>query len=283
MAMILSGKTVRDYLEEELVKKILALRSLDEAGGGLNTVPELAIICVGENPESQIYVGQKKKFGDKLNIRTHLLIMPADIAEGLLISEIEKLNKDEKIGGIIVQLPIPKHLDKQKILDSIDFQKDVDGLGSIQAGMLYKNNPKAMVPATARGIMSLLDFYKIDLMGKNVVIVGRSDLVGKPMAIFCLNRDATVTVCHSKTKNLKDITKTADILIVACGVPKMITKDFVRAGQVVVDVGIHRTGEGLCGDVDFAEVAEIVSAISPVPGGVGPLTVVSLFQNLLDK
>ena len=259
---ILSGIVVRDVLRQQLMDHI----------GTLKTKPELVIIQIGDNPESSIYIEQKKKFGQSVGIPVHHVVLPVTITEQEVIDTIHTYNANDNIKGIIVQLPIPSGINTKKILDEISPEKDVDGLGA------YSH----YIPATARGIMSLCDYYDIGMQGKHVVVVGRSELVGKPTALLCLKRNATVTVCHSYTKNLKEITKQADILIVACGKLQYITSEFVSAGQVVIDVGIHRTEHGLCGDVDMESVKHIVGSITPVPGGVGPLTVVSLFQNVCD-
>lgn len=270
--ILLSGIQVRDELKKQLAEKVISLKNM----------PRLVILQIGDNQESNLYIGQKKKFGEELGIVVEHKKFPDDVKEDEVVAVIQSYNKDSKVGGIIVQLPMPKHLNQSKILNAIDIKKDVDGLGVGQIGLLYSGEKNAIVPATARGVVSLLDFYKINLESKNVVVIGRSNLVGRPVAQMCLNRNATVTVCHSHTKNLESITKTADILIVACGKMCFIGSSYVKEGQVVVDVGIHRTEVGICGDVDFESVKNIVSAISPVPGGVGPLTVVSLFQNLVD-
>ena len=271
--ILLSGIQVREALKNQL-KETTSL---------LDILPKLVILQIGDNKESDIYIKQKKKFGQELGIIVEHKVYKEDIKESEIIAEIESYNKDNEVGGIIVQLPIPKQLNRSKILNSIDFKKDVDGLGVVQTGLLYSGDPDAIIPATARGVISLFDFYDINLDSKHVVVVGRSNLVGKPVSRVCLNRNATVTTCHSYTKNLEDITKTADILIVACGVSRLIGLSHVREGQVVVDVGINKTEEGICGDVDFDKVKDVVYAISPVPGGVGPLTVMSLFQNLIDS
>jgi len=271
--ILLSGIQVREALKKQL----------KEATSLLVVLPKLVILQIGNNKESDIYIRQKKKFGQELGIIVEHKVYEENTKEGEIVAEIESYNKDEKIGGIIVQLPIPKHLNCSKILNSIDFKKDVDGLGVVQTGLFYSGDSKAITPATARGVISLFDFYNIDLDSKHVVVIGRSNLVGRPVAQMCLKRNATVTVCHSHTKNLDTITKTADILIVACGVPRLIGSPYVREGQVVIDVGINKIEEGICGDVDFDKVKDVVYAISPVPGGVGPLTVMSLFQNLIDS
>lgn len=269
---ILSGIIVRDALKEKLIKKINSLK----------VIPRLVILQVGQKEESNIYIKQKKNFGQSLGIEVEHQIFPDNVTEDDLISFIKKLNDNQKVCGIILQLPIPKTLNSSRIINSIDSNKDIDGLGVIQIGKMSSGDSTAIIPATARGIISLLDYYDINLKSKHVVVVGRSNLVGKPVARLCLEKDATVTVCHSKTKDLEKITKTADVLIVSCGVPRFINKSHVTQEQVVIDVGIHKIQDGLCGDVDFDSVNGFVFAITPVPGGVGPMTVLSLFQNLVD-
>ncbi|MEI6843250.1 MAG: bifunctional 5,10-methylenetetrahydrofolate dehydrogenase/5,10-methenyltetrahydrofolate cyclohydrolase [bacterium] len=270
--ILLSGKIVRDTLVEELKQTVARL----------SVQPKLVIVQVGNNPESTVYINQKKKLGEVLGVSVEHSMYDENISENDLLKNVEKLNIDTNVTGIIVQLPLPKHINSRHILDSISSIKDVDGLGSVQTGLLVTGNTQAFIPATARGIMLLFDYYNISLSGKHVVVVGRSDLVGKPVATLSLSRNATVTLCHSKTAHLKEITQTADVIIVAIGKPNFVDSSYVREGQVVIDVGIHKLDGAMCGDVNFESVKDIVSAISPVPGGVGPLTVVSLFQNLVD-
>ncbi len=277
--IILDGKNVRD----SIAKKIqIELKKLD-------TKPKLVIIRVGNDERSSVYAKQKKIFGEKLGFEVEYIQLdkPKGDTEAFkkhIISRIESYNSDESINGIIVQLPLSKNIDSLKIIETISPEKDVDGLNSKNLRLLIegrKINGSGFVPATTKGILTLLDFYKVPIEGKKVVIVGRSLLVGRPTALAFLNRNATVTVCHTKTKNLKNEVKSADIVIVAIGEPKYIKKSFVKAGQVIVDVGITKVGEDLFGDVDFKSVSDIIRAITPVPGGVGPMTVISLFENLL--
>lgn len=227
----------------------------------------LAIIQVGDRPDSLSYIKAKNKFAEEIGVKTELIKFPITVTQAEVLNTI----KTSKADGIILQLPIPEHLHKKELLDAIDPAKDVDGLGRGK-----------YIPATARGIKELLEFYKISLKDKKVVVMGRSDLVGKPVAMMCEKEGAIVTVCHSQTKDIPAITKQADILIVAIGQPKHITSEFVKPGQIIVDVGINRTEEGIVGDVDFNAVAPIVEAITPVPGGVGVMTVLALFENLAD-
>lgn len=270
--MIFSGKQIRD----EIIPKLKEYFSL------LKNKPQLVIVQIGENEASSVYINQKKKMGESLSVKVLNINLSEEVEESEILDVISEYNDDEETSGIIVQLPIPKKFNSRNILDSIKPEKDVDGLSSVQTGFLLTKNPKAFTPATTRGIITILDYYKIDLRGKNVVIVGRSNLVGLPTAISLIHRDATVTVCNSHTKDLEQVTNKADILIVACGKLRLITENFIKKNAVVIDVGIHKTEKGLCGDVDFEKVSDKTFGITPVPGGVGPLTVISLFQNLLD-
>lgn len=260
---ILDGKKIRDELVEDLKER---LKDCDKT---------LAIIIVGDREDSKRYVKHKVLLADKIGIQSKVILCSDMVPEEKLISTIESLNSDESVGGIIVQLPLPDRLDKQKIIDSIDVNKDVDALGS-DAWNKIELGEDCIYPATATGILTLLDKYNIEIEGKRVSIVGRSNLVGRPVAILMKNKGADVTVCHSKTNDIPSITKETDIIITATGVAGLITKDYVSPGQVIIDVGIN---EGLVGDVDFDEVSKIVEYITPVPGGVGPMTVVSIFEN----
>ena len=267
----------------------------------LRSPPKLIIIQVGDLAESNAYIRQKILFGQKIGAIVDHQKLPENISQKNLQTTISKLNTDPSVTGIIVQMPIPASLDKDTIIDSITPQKDVDGLTSVNLKLLWENRSEGHIPATTKGILTLLDYYKIPIAAKKVVVVGRSFLVGKPTALAFLNRDATVTICHKETRNLKLETKNADILVVAVGKTNLITKDHVSADQVIVDVGINAinnrqttndkrlttkpeselSSRKLVGDVDFENVSKIVAAITPVPGGVGPMTVASLFENLL--
>ena len=279
---ILEGISLRNSTIERLSTKIKLL----------SVQPTLAVIQIGNLADSTAFIKAKKAFGDKIGARVTHTILPDKIKMDGVVALIKKLNADSSVQGILVQLPLPSHLDKHTIIDTIDPKKDVDGLTSTHTQELWEDGSDIILPATARGILALLDHYNIQVEGKKVVVVGRSTLVGKPTAIALLNRNATVIICHRGTENLKEETRRADILIVAIGKAKFINKDFVRSGQVVIDVGINITSESkprqevgkksFVGDVDFEEVSKIVSAISPVPGGVGAMTVASLFENLLD-
>ncbi len=258
---------------------------------GLAVSPKLAIIQVGDRPESSLYIEKKKEFGEKIGAEVEHIKFPEDINQDCFENEVKKISDRPDFCGVIVQLPLPPGLNFGKVIDKVDFRKDVDGLSAINVKKLWNNEPDGLIPATAKAVLSLLDFYKIPLSGKRITIVGRSALVGKPTAVCLLNRGATVTIAHSQTENLSELTRQAEILVVAIGQPNFIGKDFVSPGQIVVDIGINSSqgdklqeeisGKKTTGDVDFEAVREVVGAITPVPGGIGPLTVASLFENLL--
>lgn len=272
MTIILDGKKLRDKIFESLKAE------LDK----MSEKPTLAVILVGENPASQIYVRNKKKTAEKLGINSLSIEYPADISEKELLSKIQELNNDKNITAILVQLPLPEHINKNKIIDAILPQKDVDGLTPYNLGKLFSGEEPYVYPCTPKGILLLLDEYNIELDGKNVVVVGRSNLVGKPVAQMLLKRNATVTMCHSHTKNLSEITKTADIVVSAVG-KNVIGEKMLKSNCVVIDVGIFRDENGkLSGDVDFENVSKISAYISPVPGGVGPMTIASLMLNTVE-
>lgn len=272
MTIILDGKKLRDKIFENLKQKL----------NNMSEKPTLAVILVGENPASQIYVRNKKKTAENLGINSIVINYPADISENILLDKIQELNNDNKITAILVQLPLPKHIDKFKIIDAIAPEKDVDGLTPYNSGKLFAGEEPYVYPCTPKGILLLLDEYNIELAGKHVVVIGRSNLVGKPVAQMLLNRNATVTMCHSHTKNLSDITKTADIVVSAVG-KNIIGEKMLKSDCVVVDVGIFKDVNGkICGDVDFASASKIAAYISPVPGGVGPMTIASLMLNTVE-
>lgn len=255
MHLLIDGRLARAHYKEQLIQRIKAFS------------PTLAIIQVGDRADSNAFIAAKNKFAQEIGAKTELIKFPVTVTQSEILNAIKTSTAD----GIIVQLPIPEHLDKKELLDAIDPVKDVDGLGRGKH-----------IPATARGIKELLSFYNLSLKDKKVVVMGRSDLVGKPIAAMCEREGAMVTVCHRESQNIPSITKEADILIVAIGQPKHITPEFVKPGQIIIDVGINRTDEGIVGDVDFEAVAPIVEAISPVPGGVGQMTVLALFENVAD-
>ena len=238
----------------------------------------LAIVSVGNDPASEIYIGMKIKMAEKVGAKSKVVKLPETITEEKLINEIEKLNNDDSVDGIIVQIPIPKHISVINTLSSIKSEKDVDGLHPENVGLLVTNEPR-FIPATPKGIIALLKHYNIQMEGKHAVIVGRSQIVGKPMFNLLLNENATITMCHSKTIDLEKYTKQADILIVATGIPNLITKDMVKENSNIITVGIARVNGKAVGDCDFDSIKEIAN-ITPVPGGVGPLTVIMLMENV---
>ena len=273
---ILDGKKIASLKEVEIKNRV----------AGFARQPELAIVMVGEKPDSGAYVRQKIKLGERVDVKTRLFTFPENISEKKIIEEIKSLNENKYIDGIIVQLPLPVKFETRKIIDCIDPKKDVDGLTTINQGKLLTGDKKVFFPATAKGIISLLKGYKISLLGKKVAVVGRSFLVGRPTALLAEREGATIFQCHSKTKKLEEITKMADVLIVAVGRPKFIKTKHIKSNQIVLDVGItviEKKGKRkLVGDVDFSNVSKKVKAISPVPGGIGPMTVVSLFENVCE-
>lgn len=272
MAVILDGKKLRDELLEKLKSEL----------DGYSIMPKLVVILVGDNPASKLYVNNKKKTAEKLGIISEVLTYPDNVTEEELLLKINELNSDKSVNAILVQLPLPKHINKYKIINAISPIKDVDGFTPENLGKLLSGEIPYVYPCTPKGILLLLDKYDISVEGKHVVIVGRSNIVGKPLSAMMLNSNATVTICHSHTKNLKEITKTADILVSAVG-RDLIKDDMVRNDAVVVDVGIFKDEFGKTrGDVDFANVSKKVEAISPVPGGVGPMTITSLMLNTVE-
>ncbi len=272
MTIILDGKKLRDKIFEDLKAK------LDK----MAKKPTLAVILVGENPASQIYVRNKKKTAEKLGINSISIEYPSEITENELLEKIDELNDDENVTAILVQLPLPAHIDKNKVIDKILPQKDVDGLTPYNLGKLFSGEEPYVYPCTPKGILLLLDEYNIELEGRHVVVVGRSNLVGKPVAQLLLKRNATVTMCHSHTKNIANITKTADIVVSAVG-KNVIGEKMLKSNCVVVDVGIFKDENGkISGDVDFENVSKIAAYISPVPGGVGPMTIASLMLNTVE-
>lgn len=276
MAQIIDGKKIAQEIKDELREKVLALQ---EEGISVS----LAVIQVGDDPASSVYVNNKKKACAYIGIRSVSYELAEETTEEELLSLIDELNRDASVNGILVQLPLPSHIREEQIIRAIDPNKDVDGFHPENVGRLVTGG-KGFVSCTPAGIIQLLKRSGIAISGKNCVVVGRSNIVGKPMALLMLREDATVTVAHSKTQNLKELCRQADILIVAIGKPQYITADYVKEGAVVIDVGIHR-GEGkkLCGDVNYDEVFPSVAAITPVPGGVGPMTIAMLMNNCVDS
>lgn len=268
--MLLDGKKAAQVIKNKISEEV------KKAGEDIT----LAIIEVGDDQASLIYLASKQKSCEELGIKTQIFQMPTNINQKEIIRLIESLNNDDKINAIMVQSPLPSHIDEEEVLNAVNPIKDVDGLGIYNQGKLFKKLP-CVVPATAQASISLLKTNNIDIAGKNVVIVGRSTIVGKPLAMLFLNENATVTIAHSKTTNLKEVTKKADILAVAIGKPKFITADMVKKDAVVIDIGINRVAGKMCGDVDFDSVCNVASYISPVPGGVGPVTTAILLQNVI--
>ena len=276
MAIRIDGKLTSVKRREKMFEETAAL--IREKG----VQPGLAVILVGDDPASAIYVKNKKKGCEELGFLSREYRIPAETSEEELLSLIDELNADEKIHGILVQLPVPKHIDDKKVIARIAPEKDVDAFGYENVGRIMTGDFD-FVPCTPAGIMVLLEEYGIDPAGKRAVVIGRSNIVGKPMAMLLLHKNATVTVCHSRTQNLAEICREADILVAAVGKANFVTADMVKPGAVVIDVGMNRDENGLCGDVAFAEVEPKASYITPVPGGVGPMTITMLLQNTLTS
>lgn len=267
---LLDGKKIKKEVLDELKEEV----------SHLEEKPNFVVIQVGNNEASNVYIKQKGKMAEHIGYGYTHMKLDEDITEEELLNEIDKLNKDKNIHGILVQMPIPNHIDTFKVQNAVLPEKDVDGLSDLNAGRLF-HGKDALFSCTPYGVMEILKRYNITVEGKHAVVVGRSNLVGKPMSIMLTNAGATVTLCHSKTKDLAKYTKKADILIVTVGKPRLITRDMVRKGTVVIDVGINRLEDGLCGDVDFENVKDKCTYITPVPGGVGPMTVAMLGKNIL--
>ena len=274
MAKIFDGKAVREYNLDKIAEQVTVLK---EKG----VLPTLAVIIVGSDPASRIYVNNKKAACERTGMRSLEYALPEETTTEELLELIDKLNADKEVNGILCQLPVPKHIDKNAVLERILPEKDVDCFHPENVGRLSIGNGE-LVPCTPMGMVKLLEYENIDPTGKHCVIIGRSDIVGKPMAMLMLARNATVSICHSKTVNLAEITRQADILVAAVGIAKFVKADMVKEGAIVLDVGMDRDENGkLCGDVDFDEVKEKASFITPVPGGVGPMTIAMLMRNTL--
>ncbi len=275
MAVIIDGKLVSNTIRGSIKEEVAAFKA--ERG----VTPGLAVVLVGDDPASAVYVRNKHKACIDAGIESYVITMPADTTEEVLLSKIDELNADKKVNGILVQLPLPKHICEDNVINRISPNKDVDAFHPANVGKILIGNYD-FLPCTPAGIMDLLAYYNIDIEGKECVVLGRSNIVGKPMALLLLGKNGTVTICHSRTKNLAEMTKRADILVVAIGKPEFVTADMVKPGAVVIDVGINRLESGkLVGDVKFDEVSELASAITPVPGGVGPMTITTLLKNTL--
>ena len=275
MANIINGKEISAQIRAEISQKV------KEYNAKTGKLPGLAVVIVGENPASQVYVRNKKKACEQVGFNSWVYEMPESTTQEELNALVDKLNNDENVHGILVQLPLPKHLNEEEIILRIKPEKDVDAFHPYNVGRITIGNPK-FLPCTPAGIMELLHRSNIEISGKECVVIGRSNIVGKPMALLLLSENGTVTVCHSKTRDLKEVCRRADILVVAIGKADFVTADMVKEGAVVIDVGMNRNAEGkLTGDVDFESVSQVASYITPVPGGVGPMTITMLLQNTL--
>lgn len=275
--MIIDGKLLSAKLKAQMAEQVVALK--EQYG----RVPSLAVILVGENPASQSYVRGKIKACAECGFESILTTMPESVSEQELLAEIAKLNADERVDGVLVQLPLPRHINEEKVIDAIALEKDVDGFHPDNVANLWLGKP-CIKPCTPKGVMRMIEECCFDVAGCNAVVVGRSNIVGKPMAKLLLDANATVTIAHSRTKNLAEVTSKADILIAAVGRARMITAEMVKEGAIVIDVGVNRDAETgkLCGDVDFEGVRDKAAHITPVPGGVGPMTITMLMQNTIE-
>ncbi|MBN2458173.1 bifunctional 5,10-methylenetetrahydrofolate dehydrogenase/5,10-methenyltetrahydrofolate cyclohydrolase [Candidatus Woesearchaeota archaeon] len=271
MVTILDGKALAEKLCNSYKKKV------EKAGLKI----KLAVVLVGDNPASEIYVQNKKKRCMDVGIGCEIRRFKKEISEEMLISEIDALNSDKEIDALMVQMPLPKHINPRNILEAVDTRKDVEGLSTYHMGRLSLGN-EDVVPCTPKGVIRLLDEYGIGLAGKDVCIIGYSDIVGKPLATLCLNREATVTVCHVKTKDLGKHTRDADIIMTATGVPKLIKKEMIKQGCIIIDIGIKKLRENVVGDADFESIKGRCSHITPVPGGIGPMTIAMLVENMVE-
>ena len=283
MAKILDGKKTAAEIYNELQHDITLLKQND-------ITPGLSVILVGDRTDSKTYVAMKQKKCRELGIFSKLIKLEEDVSEDKIIKIIHDLNNDDKINGILIQLPLPKHLNENKILSTVKLSKDVDGFHFENIGRLSVDKQPLFIPCTPKGCLEILDRYKIDLCGKNICILGRSAIVGLPLSLLLLYRNATVTICHSKTQNISDITKRADILIAACGRMEMVKKEWIKENCVIIDIGINskqdstkKLGYRLVGDVDFNDVKEKVEYITPVPGGVGPMTIAMLMKQTIES
>ncbi|MGO4994471.1 bifunctional methylenetetrahydrofolate dehydrogenase/methenyltetrahydrofolate cyclohydrolase FolD [Jeotgalibaca porci] len=273
---LLEGKKLAEKMQSEMKVRV---HSLLEKG----KIPGLTVLLVGEDKASQVYVRNKERQATKVGIKSEIIRLPETISEAALIEQVEQLNEDASVHGILVQLPLPKHINEQEVLRKIDYSKDVDGFHPMNMGNFLLGNASAL-PCTPYGIMELLKAYDISLEGKNALVIGRSNIVGKPMALMLMEKNATITIAHSKTKNLKELAQQADVLVAAIGRGHMITGEFIKPGAVVIDVGMNRDEAGkLIGDVDTASVMGIASYVTPVPGGVGPMTITMLLDQTIKK
>jgi len=271
--MDISGKEIAKKIKDKIKQEV----------ANLEKKPGLAVVIVGENPASKIYVKHKERACEYVGFYSEKIELRVETTEQELLELVEKLNKDDKIHGILVQLPLPEHIDEDKVISSISLEKDVDGFHPISMGNLFIGK-KGFIPCTPKGIMKLIESTGVDIQGKDAVVIGRSNIVGKPVAMLLMQKNATITICHSRTQNIKEISRKADILVVAIGRANFVSEDMVKEGAVVIDVGINRLENGkLAGDVDYNKVKDKASFITPVPGGVGPMTIAMLMQNTLDS
>ncbi len=274
MAKLIDGKIISAAVKDSVAKEVEKLKAK-------GILPGLAVIIVGEDPASKVYVANKEKACEQIGMKSLKFALPEKTTNEELLALIDKLNKDSSVNGILCQLPLPKHLDEKAVIEAIDPIKDVDAFHPVNVGKIMTGDYD-FLPCTPAGIMEMLDYENIDINGKTCVVIGRSNIVGKPMAMLLLHKNGTVTICHSRTKNLKEVCASADILVAAVGRANFVTADMVKEGAVVIDVGINRMSDGkLCGDVNFAEVEPKASYITPVPGGVGPMTIATLMKNTL--
>jgi len=272
---IIDGKKISSQIKKDIFAEVQVLKQ--ETG----RTPGLAAVLVGDDPASAVYVRNKNKTCKNVGFQSFENVLPADTSEEVLLNLVDRLNKDNEVNGILVQLPLPTQIDSQKVIEAINPEKDVDGFHLENVGRLVTGNA-AFKPCTPAGIIELLDQYKVSIEGKNAVVLGRSNIVGKPVAALLLERNATVTICHSRTKNIPAISRSADILIAAIGKPHFVTQEMVKDGAVVIDVGINRIDDKLVGDVDYESVLKNASLVTPVPGGVGPMTIAMLMANTLQ-
>ncbi len=283
MTIILDGKKLSQKIENELESRI---KKLNEK----NIKPSLSVILIGNNIESKTYVSMKQKSCNRLGIQNNIISFPDDIKEEEVVQKIKDLNNDSMVHGILVQLPLPKHLDNMRIINTIAEGKDVDGITTINSGRVFQNDNIYFTPCTPEGCIKLLDDYNIEINGKNITIIGSSNLVGLPLSVMLLHRGATVTICNINTRDIKEHINHSDILITCCGVPQLIKKEWIKKGTVIIDIGINKIidkskekGYSLVGDVDFEGVKEKASHITPVPGGIGPMTVAILMEHIIQS
>ncbi len=276
MAQIIDGKQLAASIKDNLHEQVIDLQAK------YGRVPSLVVILVGDNPASQSYVKGKIKAAEVVGINSQLLTFPADLSEEALLGEIDRLNNDDAVDGILVQLPLPKHISEDKVISAIAAEKDVDGFHPTNVAKLWLGE-KCLLPCTPKGIMRMIELTGIQTSGATAVVIGRSNIVGKPIAKLLLDANATVVMTHSRTKNMIEITRLADILVVAIGKPNFVTAEYLKPGAVVIDVGINRKDDGkLCGDVDFEAAKDIAGWLTPVPGGVGPMTIAMLMENTVE-